>query len=101
MSKADLYFREKKWDDARIMWERLFYKKEKSKDIDKARMAMNVGTAYEMADNLIMAVYWVQKAKNIYDKTEATEDEKLKAEEYLASLNSRIRNNKILDRQYE
>ncbi|MDR1369301.1 MAG: tetratricopeptide repeat protein [Dysgonamonadaceae bacterium] len=108
MLKADKLFAEKNWKEARTVWESLFYRKERNKDIDKARMAINIGTAYEMDDNLIMAVYWVQKAKNIYDLIDEPENmkskienERLKAAEYLTALNVRIHNNKILDIQYD
>ena len=103
MREADKYFNKKEWEDARIIWESLFYEKEKNTDTNKARMAMNIGTAYEMDDNLTMAVYWAQKAKNIYRdiEVELPKNEKQKADEYLAILNSRIQNNWILDYQYE
>ncbi len=101
MLKADRYFEKKDWENARILWEELFYRKEKNTALDKARMAMNIGTAYEMEDNLIMAVYWVQKAISIYSTVEKTEKEKQEASEYLGKLNTRIQNNKILDMQYD
>jgi len=103
MRKADKYFNKKEWDEARIIWEDLFYEKEKNTDINRARMAMNIGTAYEMNDNLTMAAFWIQKAKSIYSNiaVELPKNEKAKATEYLLALNSRIQDNRILDHQYQ
>ena len=103
MRKADKYFNKKEWEKARIIWEKIFYEKEKNTDTNKARMAMNIGAAYEMNDNLVMASYWAQRAKNIYSSiaVELPKDEKLKADEYLAILNSRVQNNNILDSLHE
>ena len=103
MKKADGYFNEKKWGDARIIWEDLFYEKGKNRDLNKVKMASNIATAYEMEDNITMAIYWVQKATNIYSNIKAglSEKEKIGIDEYLAILNSRIQNNRILDLRYE
>ena len=103
MRKADGYFNKKKWNDARIIWEDLFYEKGKNHDLNKVKMASNIATAYEMEDNITMAIYWVQKATNIYSNIKAglSEKEKIDIDEYLAILNSRIQNNRILDLRYE
>ena len=103
MRKADKYFDRKDWNNARIIWEDLFYKKGNNHELNQVKMASNIGTAYEMEDNITMALYWIQKATNIYNNIKAglSEKEKIDIDEYLAILNSRIQNNRILDLRYE
>ncbi len=99
MREADKYFKKNKWDNAREIWESLFYKS--LLDKEKAHLAMNIGTAYELGDNLILALDWVRKATNFYKNVEKSEKERDVAEKYMEILNLRIFNNKILDIQYE
>lgn len=100
MYEANKYFNNKKWNMARAIWQTEYYKKEKDKE--KARLAMNIGVSFEMEDQLDLAVNWVQKAKSHYEKTDPNKmkKEKLRVDEYLVILNSRIQNNRILDIQF-
>ncbi len=100
MQEADKYFKNHKWDNARLIWMELYEEKDDFKQ--KGRLAMNIAVSYEMEDQLDVALDWANRAKKYYDQItsgKAKEDQELN-KVYILALNKRISNNHILDAQF-
>jgi hypothetical protein len=95
MQEALSYSKKGNWNKAEFLWLDLFDRK--TKNSDKAKLANNIALAYEMRDNLEIALRWAEKAKEYF--SEGTK-EYLLAGKYVSDLQQRIQNNRILDVQW-
>lgn len=67
MREGETFAKGSKWDEAIIRWE-TFYNKS-SKKIDKAKAANNIALAYEMIDNMQLALEWVTISNDLFNES--------------------------------
>ena len=100
MQEAAGYAANRKWADAESLWINELGKKTNS--VDKAKIAYNLATANEMQDKLETALRWAQNAKDYLknaDPNKNSQETEL-TDKYIAELERRIQNNRLLDLQW-
>ena len=100
MQEAAGYAADQKWANAESIWVAELEKK--TKPADRSKISFNLAVANEMQDRLELALELAQKAKEYLTKANPNNDyqEIELTDEYIATLQQRIQNNRLLDLQW-
>jgi hypothetical protein len=100
MQEAAGYAANHQWTNAESIWTAEIEKK--TKPTDKAKIAYNLAIANEMQDKLELALQWAQNAKDYFKSADPYKNaqEIEITDKYIAELEQRIQNNRLLDLQW-
>ena len=100
MKEAFNYANTSNWDRSIEIWESLL--KEKTKPLDKARLASNLAVGYEVKEKLDESLQWAQQSQAYFKEAgkSASKEEQDWIESYIPQLENRFQDNKLLDIQW-